>query len=129
MKFDPHRLHSNPDVYYKNQGWPGWGDFDFVSIKKGSHFYPFDEFKKIIQEHKSDILKFEGKNFNDKYRAWLRSLRKDKGSVTFNPKRLPLSPYSQYKNFSWKHFALSKSRSSTQRTPPHKAAQKKATRR
>ena len=78
MTFNPKRLPLNPDTYYRGKGWLGWGDFDFMSMKRGDQFYSFNEFQKIVQEHRNDILKFEGRDSNAKYLKWLRSLKRIK---------------------------------------------------
>ena len=126
VSFDPMKLPSDPRSQYKDKGWTHWKE-----LIRSSKFYSFGEFKKIVQEYKNDILKFEGESIEIKYKAWFKSIKNNKNSVSFDPKKLPSSPYLQYKGFSWIHLniKLSKSKPSTQRTPPHKAAQKKATRR
>ena len=101
VNFDPKRLPLILHFQYKGKGWTSWGDLGFKSAKSFFKFHSFDEFKKIVQEHKDDILKFEGRDFNAKYRAWLKSVRNDTGSVTFDPHRLPLDIRFQYKGKGW----------------------------
>ena len=122
----------NPDTYYKNQGWSGWKSLGFKRTRRGFDFYPYEEFKKIIQKHIQDILKSHGEGLKAKYQTWLKDVRKNnKDQLGFNPMKLYLNPHLYYKVFSWRHLKtqLLKINPSTQRIPPHKAAQKKATRR
>ena len=95
VNFDPKRLPLNPRSQYKDKGWTNWD-----KAIKGT-IYPFDEFKKIIQENKNDILKFEGRGLNGQYLEWFKSVRNDKGSVTFDPNRLPSNPRFKYKEEGW----------------------------
>ena len=106
LSFDPKKLTATPDIYYKDQSWPGWRELGFVSERKGSEFYSFKEFEDIIKKHKEAILSFKGRNFNIKYQAWLKHIRHigNRKDLTFNPMRLRSDASIFYKDegFSWR---------------------------
>ena len=74
---------------------------DKTKSQNKTRFVEFDEFQKIVLEYEKDILKFEGRDFNTKYLSWLRNIRNNKDSVSFNPKRLPSHPSIHYRDKGW----------------------------
>ena len=82
----PEGVPSNPEKFYKHQGWIGLSDF--LGVEKTS-WMPFQESKKFVQ---SLGLKSE-----KEYHKYCKT--KDK------PENLPKSPDNVYKNSGWKSWA------------------------
>lgn len=82
----PKNIPSNPDVYYKNNGWVSWSDwlgYEEIKLKNTPNFMSYEEAKKYVSE-------FGLKTHKD----WVNF------SKTNRPKNIPSNPWKIYKE--WK---------------------------
>jgi hypothetical protein len=82
----PKNIPSNPDTYYKNNGWVSWSDwlgYDSVKMRTLPEFLTYEEAKNVVNQ-------FGLKTHKD----WVNFSKTDR------PKNIPANPWKYYKE--WK---------------------------